>query len=276
MSRAPEISPAMEDVEYQCENFILPRRWFGDGFRLGTVFVADVVYRFCLDVNGSAIPSALQSGERSPFILSERRFSGNEFRCPGTLFKCQVEDFLPPIAFECAFFALTTAKEMSTMLADGQSMNERPFNRIYSGKEIFMLPLKSKIASITLIAGLLVTATTAPAFARSPQRQSDAKLQKEVRHVLVMQPFYSVFDNLEYRVDGDHVTLVGQVVRPTLKSDAENSVKSIEGVSAVDNQIEVLPTSPGDDRIRRAEIRAIFPPSNLQRYAQQASRQSTS
>ena len=67
-----------------------------------------------------------------------------------------------------------------------------------------------------------------------------------------MQPFYSVFDNLEYRVDGDHVTLVGQVVRPTLKSDAEKSVKSIEGVAAVDNQIEVLPTSPGDDRIRRA------------------------
>ncbi len=133
-----------------------------------------------------------------------------------------------------------------------------------------MLPRKNRIVSITLIAGLLMTAAIAPAFARSPQRQSDAKLQKEVRHVLVMQPFYSVFDNLEYRVDGDRVTLVGQVVRPTLKSDAEKSVKSIEGVAAVDNQIEVLPTSPGDDRIRRAEFRAIYSASNLQRYAQQA------
>ena len=69
------------------------------------------------------------------------------------------------------------------------------------------------------------------------QMESEARLQKEVRHVLVTQPFYSVFDNLAYSVNGDRVTLEGQVATPTLKSNAEKAVKSIEGVSAVDNQI---------------------------------------
>jgi hyperosmotically inducible protein len=96
---------------------------------------------------------------------------------------------------------------------------------------------------------------------------ADNNLTKEVRHELVMLPYYSVFDNLAYRVDGSRVTLFGQVVRPTLKSDAENVVKRIEGVTAVDNQIEVLPLSPNDDRIRRAVYRAIFSKPELDRYA---------
>jgi hyperosmotically inducible protein len=96
---------------------------------------------------------------------------------------------------------------------------------------------------------------------------ADDKLTKEVRHELVMLPYYSVFDNLAYRVDGSRVTLFGQVVRPTLKSDAENVVKKIEGVTAVNNQIEVLPLSPNDDRIRRAVYRAIFAKADLDRYA---------
>jgi hyperosmotically inducible protein len=96
---------------------------------------------------------------------------------------------------------------------------------------------------------------------------ADDKLMKEVRHELVMLPYYSVFDNLAYRVDGSRVTLFGQVVRPTLKSDAENVVKRIEGVTAVTNEIEVLPNSPNDDRIRRAVYRAIFSKPELDRYA---------
>src|ERR1700727_201580 len=83
-------------------------------------------------------------------------------------------------------------------------------------------------------------------------------LTREVRHELVMLPYYSVFDNLAYRVDGTKVTLFGQVVRPTLKSDAERAVKKVEAVTAVDNEIEVLPLSPNDDRIRRDTYRAIF------------------
>src|SRR5947209_2917678 len=89
---------------------------------------------------------------------------------------------------------------------------------------------------------------------------------KEVRHELVMLPYYSVFDNLAYRVDGGKVTLFGQVTRPTLKSDAENVVKRIEGVTSVDNEIEVLPVSPNDDRIRIAVYRAIYSKPELQRY----------
>jgi hyperosmotically inducible protein len=95
---------------------------------------------------------------------------------------------------------------------------------------------------------------------------SQDKITREVRHELVMLPYYGVFDNLAYRVDGAKVTLFGQVTRPTLKSDAENVVKRIEGVERVDNEIEVLPLSPNDDRIRLAVYRAIFSKPPLQRY----------
>ena len=72
-----------------------------------------------------------------------------------------------------------------------------------------------------------------------------------------MLPYYGVFDNLAYRVDGGTVTLLGQVTRPTLKSDAGNVVKQIEGVDKVDNQIQVLPLSSMDDHSRLAVYRAI-------------------
>jgi hyperosmotically inducible protein len=104
---------------------------------------------------------------------------------------------------------------------------------------------------------------------RSEQKYQE-KLVKEVRHQLVMLPYYTVFDNLAYQVDGDKVTLVGQVTRPTLKSDAEAAVKSIEGVASVVNNIEVLPPSPNDDRIRRAVYRAIYGNAALSRYSLQA------
>jgi hyperosmotically inducible protein len=93
---------------------------------------------------------------------------------------------------------------------------------------------------------------------------------KEVRHQLLLLPYYSVFDNLFFKVEGDKVTLLGQVVRPTLKSDAESAVKGIEGVSSVDNQIQVLPVSPMDDQLRRAVYRAIYGDGVLSRYAMSA------
>jgi hyperosmotically inducible protein len=96
------------------------------------------------------------------------------------------------------------------------------------------------------------------------------RITREVRHELVMLPYYGVFDNLVYRVDGGNVTLMGQVARPTLKSDAGNVVKGIEGVTHVDNQIEVLPLSPMDDGLRVAEYRAIYGHPGLDRYAMQA------
>jgi hyperosmotically inducible protein len=93
------------------------------------------------------------------------------------------------------------------------------------------------------------------------------RLTREVRHELLMLPYYSMFDDLKYRVDGNTVTLMGAVVNPTLKSDAENAVKRIEGVERVDNQIEVLPPSPMDDQIRRAVYRRIYGDGSLSRYA---------
>jgi len=93
------------------------------------------------------------------------------------------------------------------------------------------------------------------------------RITKEVRHELVLLPFYSVFDNLAYKVDGDTVTLMGQVSRPSLKGDAENAVKRVEGVEKVVNNIEVLPASPMDDRIRHATFQAIYSFPSLSRYA---------
>jgi len=98
-------------------------------------------------------------------------------------------------------------------------------------------------------------------------QRSLERITKEVRHQLVLLPFYSVFDNLGYKVSpGGTVTLIGQVVNPTLKSDAENAVKNIEGVERVVNQIQVLPVSPNDDRIRRAVYRAIYGNEVLSQY----------
>jgi hyperosmotically inducible protein len=101
--------------------------------------------------------------------------------------------------------------------------------------------------------------------------RAQERLARQVRHELVMLPFYGVFDNLAYSLQGvDTVTLSGQVTRPTLKSSAENVVKGIEGVGKVINNIEVLPNSPNDDRLRLATYRAIYGRTGLDRYAVRA------
>src|SRR5690242_6464641 len=99
---------------------------------------------------------------------------------------------------------------------------------------------------------------------------TEQHLAREVRHELTLLPYYGVFDNLAYRIDGDTVTLIGQVTRPTLKSDAENVVKNIEGVHRVVNNIQVLPLSPDDDRLRMAVYHAIYAEPTLSRYGVQA------
>lgn len=115
---------------------------------------------------------------------------------------------------------------------------------------------------------LLVTVTGALAFGqREASPRAEQRIQKEVRHELLMLPFENVFDNLAYKVDGYNVTLLGQVRDPVVKSSAEDAVKRIEGVEKVDNQIEVLPVSPNDDRLRRQLYRAIYGFPVLQRYA---------
>lgn len=103
-----------------------------------------------------------------------------------------------------------------------------------------------------------------------PADRARQRLAREIRNELITLPLYGVFDNLTFRLENGKLTLLGQVSRPTLKTDAEEAVKEVEGVEAVDNQIEVLPVSPQDDRIRLAAYRAIYSQPQLQRYALQA------
>ena len=82
-----------------------------------------------------------------------------------------------------------------------------------------------------------------------------------------MLPYYNIFDDLGYQVDGSTVILTGDVTQPVLKSDAENVVKRIPGVTNVVNNIKVLPLSPFDNQTRRAVYRAVFGYAGLYRYA---------
>lgn len=104
---------------------------------------------------------------------------------------------------------------------------------------------------------------------RGPNR-GETRIAREVRHELLMLPYYSLFDDLRYRVNRSSVDLLGDVVTPSLKGDAESAVKRIEGVEAVNNQINILPPSPADDRIRQRAARAIFSFGGLSRYGWEA------
>src|SRR5580700_1776725 len=121
---------------------------------------------------------------------------------------------------------------------------------------------------LVVVVTLLSLATVGFAQDRDqPSAKAQERIIKEVRHEVLMLPWFGVFDNISFRVDGFTVTLMGQVVRPSLRSDAENAVKHIEGVDKVVNQIEVLPVSPMDDRLRRELYRAIYGYPALEKYA---------
>jgi hyperosmotically inducible protein len=120
--------------------------------------------------------------------------------------------------------------------------------------------------AITLLASVLFLSSLSSTAQDQPSAKSQERITREVRHELLMLPYFGVFDNIAYKVDGDTVTLFGQVVRPSLKSDAQNVVKRIEGVEKVDNQIEVLPASSIDDRLRLQLFSAIYQYPSLQKY----------
>ena len=127
--------------------------------------------------------------------------------------------------------------------------------------------MKDRLILLVLASLLTVnTQGTAQDAQREPSARAQERITREVRHELLMLPYFGVFDYIAYKVDGYNVTLLGQVVRPTLKSDAENVVKHIEGVEKVDNQIEILPPSPTDDRLRLRLFRAIYDYPALERY----------
>lgn len=125
-------------------------------------------------------------------------------------------------------------------------------------------------ACLTVVAQTTQTQGTAAQSDRGVSQKAIDRLYREVRNELVMLPNLSLWDNLAYKVEGRKVTLLGQVRTASLKSEAEKAVKSIEGVEQVDNQIEVLPPSPNDDRIRRAVARSIFNTPGLFPYSVQS------
>ena len=126
--------------------------------------------------------------------------------------------------------------------------------------------MKSK--SVVVVFILLSLATWGLTQDRDqPSAKSQDRITREVRHELLMLPYFGVFDSIAFKVEGSTVTLLGQVVRPSLKSDAENALKHIEGVEKVDNQIEVLPPSPMDDGLRIRLYREIYGYPALEKYA---------
>ncbi len=121
-----------------------------------------------------------------------------------------------------------------------------------------------KLGSFLALAAVLAV----PSFMyASSANAALSPLEDKVRHELNMLPYYGVFDYISFRVDGDKVTLFGEVAQPVLKLDAEYAVKHIEGVRQVDDQLEVLPLSPNDNRIRFQTYRSIYGYGPLNRYA---------
>ncbi len=119
--------------------------------------------------------------------------------------------------------------------------------------------MRNKWLVIATLAGAAALISAAPIPTLTP-------VENKVRHELAMLPYFNVFDDISFRVDGGTVTLFGEVTWPALKQDAENAIKKVEGVSKVQNQIEVLPLSPFDNGIRLRTARAIYGYAPLQRY----------
>jgi hyperosmotically inducible protein len=127
--------------------------------------------------------------------------------------------------------------------------------------------MKQTLKNITM-ALLVAGVTLLPMQAAVPSAQSaEERLARSIRKELLTIPFVTIFDNLAYRVDGDTIHIYGQVIRPTIKSQAANRLAKLEGVHRIDNQIEVLPLSPFDDRLRVAVARAVYGQPALNRYA---------
>jgi osmotically-inducible protein OsmY len=140
----------------------------------------------------------------------------------------------------------------------------KKMNRNLAGN---FLSLLFSLITLLSMGSALTAATRLKSQPPVDPAQHQAWLTEQVRHKLAMISWYSVFDNLAYQVNGDSITLKGQVRRPVIKNEAESSVKHIEGVKEVVNQIEVLPPSPLDDQVRRQEYRSIYSFGPLEHYA---------
>jgi hyperosmotically inducible protein len=130
-----------------------------------------------------------------------------------------------------------------------------------------MKTIKSKLMVVVISLAAATSIAVAAPTTSSSGGARDAQTENKVRKELVTLPYYGVFDNLGYQVDGNTVTLYGQVVRPITRKDAERRVARIEGIDRVINNIEVLPVSGFDDSIRARTYRAVFRSGSLYRYA---------
>jgi len=129
-----------------------------------------------------------------------------------------------------------------------------------------MKTIKNKIVALAAMLAIAASAAVAAPKATAQQASGDQPVAQQVRHELLMLPYYGIFDNLAYQVEGSTVTLYGQVTRPVTRSDAEASVKRIKGVAQVVNNIEVLPASSFDDAIRARTVREMWRTAGLYRY----------
>jgi hyperosmotically inducible protein len=116
-----------------------------------------------------------------------------------------------------------------------------------------------------ILAGLMLTAGLGSAWAATAP-QAAPTLEERVRKALVTIPYVSVFDDLSYRVENGTVTLSGAVTRPIVKDYAEKAVQRVEGITAVNDQIEVLPLSAFDDDIRLRTLGSLSRTASLYRY----------
>lgn len=128
----------------------------------------------------------------------------------------------------------------------------------------------NKIVAAVAVLVFVTSAAVAVPAQTVGQTFTTEQVLKKVRKELVTLPYYGVFDNLAYKVEGNTVTLYGQVVQPITRKEAEHRVERIRGVERVINNIEVLPLSPSDDEIRAQTYRAVFRTGNLYRYARGA------
>jgi len=138
------------------------------------------------------------------------------------------------------------------------------------GVEMVMKKKKYSISqtAIRIFAMLLLAVAPTVALAQGGRAVTNPQLERRVRRELVTLPYYGVFDNLAYSVNGGTVTLYGEVVRSSTRSDAAGRVKRLPGVTRVVNNIRLLPLSPFDDDIRRATYRSIASMGGLYRYLQ--------
>jgi hyperosmotically inducible periplasmic protein len=126
--------------------------------------------------------------------------------------------------------------------------------------------MRRAIYAITVMACTMAFLQAVAQGGKKFSAKAQERIIKEVRNQILMLPDFGTFDNIAFKLNGYDVVLVGQVTRPSLKSDAERVVKKIEGVERVDNRIEVLPPSGNDDRIRREVFNAIYRYAPLQHY----------